>query len=76
MKLEVPYSVILPDGSAADVKRVSAKVIGGELAQIVYTVEKESGAWADVASEDVHPQDPEDNGGALPLHDKRLSGHW
>jgi len=75
LKLEVPHSVILPDGSAAEVKGVSAKVIEGQLAQIAYTVEKESGAWTDVASEEVHPQDPGDNGDALPLPDKRLSGH-
>jgi hypothetical protein len=73
LKLEVPHSVILPDGSAAEVKRVSAKVIDGQLAQILYTVERESGAWTDVASDQVDLQDSEDNGDALPLPRKQLS---
>jgi hypothetical protein len=34
-------------------------VIDGRPSQIVYTVEKASGAWTDVAGEEVHPQ-PED----------------
>ena len=60
MKLEVPHSVILPDGSVAEVKGVFAKVIEGQLAQIVYTVERESGAWMDVESEEANLQDAGD----------------
>jgi hypothetical protein len=51
--LEIPDSVVLPDGTSAQVKGIAAKVIDGKLEQIVYTVEKASGAWSDVASEDV-----------------------
>ena len=49
--LEIPHSVILPDGTTAQVKAVAANVVDGQLAQIVYTVEKESGAWAEYAVE-------------------------
>ena len=56
MKLEIPRSVVLPDGTTAEVKGVAAKVIAGQLTQIVYTVEKESGAWSDVCIEEVHPE--------------------
>ena len=58
MNLEIPHSVVLPDGTTAQVKGVAAKVIDGQLAQIVYTVEKDSGAWADVLSEEVQLQHP------------------
>jgi hypothetical protein len=51
LTLEVPESVTLPDGTTASVKGVEAKVIDGHLAQIVYTVEKDSGAWAQVPQE-------------------------
>jgi hypothetical protein len=67
LKLEVPLSVILPDGTNADVKGVAAKVIDGQLAQIVYTVEKETGAWTDVAAEAIHPQDSRANEIAPPV---------
>ena len=56
MKLEIPESLILPDGTTATVRGVAAQVIDGTLAQIVYTVEKESGAWAEIASEELTPQ--------------------
>ena len=56
MKLEIPESLILPDGTTATVRGVAAQVIDGALAQIVYTVEKESGAWAQITSEELHPQ--------------------
>jgi hypothetical protein len=58
LNLEIPHSVVLPDGTTAQVKGVAAKVIDGQLAQIVYTVEKDSGAWADVLSEAVQLQHP------------------
>ena len=53
MILEVPDSVVLPDGTAAEVKGIAAKVIDGKLEQIVYTVERASGAWMDVTSEEI-----------------------
>ena len=53
MRLEVPDSVILPDGTTVQVKGITAKVIDGMLEQIVYTVEKASGAWTDVTHEEV-----------------------
>ena len=56
MKLEIPESLILPDGTTAIVRSVTAQVIDGRLAQIVYTVEKESGAWAEITSEELTPQ--------------------
>ena len=51
LKLEIPQSIVLPDGTSALVRGVTAKVIDGHLDQIVYTVEKESGAWLEVAGE-------------------------
>jgi hypothetical protein len=51
LNLEVPQSLVLPDGTAALVRGVSAKVIDGRIDQIVYTVEKESGAWTEVAAD-------------------------
>lgn len=56
MNLEVPQNVVLPDGTTAVVRGVCAKVVNGRLDEIVYTVEKESGAWTDVASADVKTQ--------------------
>jgi hypothetical protein len=58
LKLEIPNSVVLPDGTTAQVKGVSANVVDGELAEIVYTIEKESGAWAEYPAPDIqqHPQ--------------------
>jgi hypothetical protein len=56
LTLEIPQSVVLADGTTALVRGVVANVSNGRLDQIVYTVEKESGAWTDVASADVLPQ--------------------
>jgi hypothetical protein len=60
LTLEVPDSVVLPDGTAAEVKGIAAKVIDGKLEQIVYTVERASGAWTDVTSEDIAAGDAGD----------------
>ena len=49
-------SVVLADGTTAVVRGVAAKVIDGSIDQIVYTVEKESGAWTEVASAEVQMQ--------------------
>jgi hypothetical protein len=54
LKLEIPETVVMPDGTTAIVRGVTANVINGGLDQIVYTVEKASGAWAEVAMQDVH----------------------
>jgi hypothetical protein len=51
LKLEIPRVLTLVDGTAAQVKGVAAKVVDGRVVQIVYTVEKENGAWTDVAVE-------------------------
>jgi hypothetical protein len=51
MTLEIPQSLTMPDGTTALVRGVAAKVIDGRLDEIVYTVEKASGAWAEVAAE-------------------------
>ena len=59
LNLDVPSSVILPDGTTAAVKALAASVVDGRLEQIVYTVEKKSGAWFDVASEDVQRGHPD-----------------
>lgn len=56
LKLEIPESVVLPDGTTALVRGVSARVIDGRLVQIVYSVEKASGAWTEVAVEDGETQ--------------------
>jgi len=56
LKLEVPESVVLPDGTPAAVRGVAARVVGGRLEQIVYTVEKESGAWTEVAGDEAQIQ--------------------
>ena len=61
MKLEVPDSLTLADGSTVEVKGIAAKVIDGKLEQIVYTVEKANGAWTDVTAEEVRTEpDPTD----------------
>jgi len=44
---------MLSDGTTAQVKGVAAKVIDGQLSEIMYTVEKASGAWAEMAREEV-----------------------
>ena len=46
----------MADGTTAQVKAVTANVIDGRLAQVVYTVEKDNGAWTDVPGEDVQPK--------------------
>ena len=51
MNLVVPESITLPDGTTAQVKGVAAAVIDGRLTQVVYTLEKANGAWAEVESE-------------------------
>ena len=51
MTLEIPDSLTLPDGTTAQVRTVTATVTDGHVDQVVYTVEKESGAWLDVAAD-------------------------
>jgi len=51
--LEVPNSIALPGGATADVKGVTAKRVDGKLVQVVYTIEKSTGAWSEVAAVDV-----------------------
>ena len=53
MTLDVPEVVTLADGTTVRVKAVAANVIEGQLSQVVYTVEKETGAWAEVTREEV-----------------------
>ena len=45
----------MADGTTVKVKGVAARVIDGQLDQVVYTVERSSGAWADIAASDVRP---------------------
>lgn len=56
MKLEVPDSLTLADGSTVEVKGIAAKVIDGKLEQIVYTVEKANGAWTDVSGDEIRTE--------------------
>jgi hypothetical protein len=51
LHLEIPESLILPDGARAPVRGVAAKIVDGKLEQVMYTVEKPSGAWVEVAGE-------------------------
>jgi hypothetical protein len=53
MTLEIPESITLSDGTSAIVRGINAKVIDGKLNQIVYTVEKASGAWTDIPAEEL-----------------------
>ena len=53
MTIEVPESITLADGSSAKVMRVCAKVVDAQLLEIVYTVEKASGAWSNVPLEEL-----------------------
>ena len=53
MTLEIPEHVILSDGTTAEVKSVAASVVAGRLHRVVFTVEKDSGAWSEVAGTDV-----------------------
>ena len=57
MTLEVPDFVTLTDGSSVRVVRVVANVVHATLLDVVYTVEKDSGAWSDVSRDDVRQQD-------------------
>jgi len=57
LTLEVPDSVVLADGSSARVVRVIANVVDTKLVEVVYTVEKNSGAWSDVSRDDVRNHD-------------------
>jgi hypothetical protein len=52
---EIPDVVTLSDGSTAEVKAVAADIVDGQLTRITYKVERASGAWTDVACEDVSP---------------------
>jgi len=56
LKLEVPDSPILADGSTVEVKGITAKVIDGKLEQIAYTVEKANGAWTDVSGDEIRTE--------------------
>ena len=58
MTLEVPNSITLPGGATAHVKGVTAKLIDGKLVEVVYTIEKSTGAWSEVAAADVDPPAP------------------
>jgi hypothetical protein len=57
LTLEVPDSLILTDGSSARVVRIIANVIDAKLVDVVYTVEKDSGAWSDVSRDEVRNED-------------------
>jgi hypothetical protein len=48
LTLAIPELVILPDGNTAHVKAVTAKVVAGQLEQVVFIVEKQGGAWTEV----------------------------
>src|SRR5437867_3147108 len=56
LNLEIPESIALADGTTAMVRAVTAKVLNGKLDQVVYTVEKESGAWTEVPADNVSAQ--------------------
>jgi hypothetical protein len=51
LTLEIPDHLTLPDGTTAQVRSVTATVSDGHVEQVVYTVEKESGAWLEVAAD-------------------------
>jgi hypothetical protein len=51
LTLEIPEQLTLPDGTTARVRTVTATVTDGHIDQVVYTVEKESGAWLDVTAD-------------------------
>ena len=51
MTLEIPDHLTLPDGTTARVRTVTATVTDGHVDQVVYTVEKDSGAWLDVTAD-------------------------
>jgi len=58
LQLDVPQSVVLPDGRTAQVREVSAQVSEGKIVHIVYTVEKENGAWTKLSGDEVDAQQP------------------
>lgn len=59
MTLDVPEQLTLPDGTTAQVRTVTATVTDGHVDQVVYTVEKASGAWVEVtAAADAMPALP------------------
>lgn len=51
MTLEIPDQLTLADGTSARVRTVTATVTDGRIDQVIYTVEKASGAWLDVAAD-------------------------
>jgi hypothetical protein len=51
MTLEIPDHLTLADGTTARVRTVTATVTDGHVDQVVYTVEKASGAWLDVTAD-------------------------
>ena len=53
LTLEVPEVVVLADGTTVHVKAVAAIVVYGGFTEITFTVEKPTGAWAEVASDEV-----------------------
>jgi hypothetical protein len=58
LTLEIPKLVMLADGTTAEVKSVTANVIAGQLEQVIFIVEKHSGAWTEVSGPDVCLPDP------------------
>ena len=56
LNVEIPNLVTLTDGTTAQVKAVAVTVVDGHLGEVVYTVEKQNGAWAEVTARDVRPQ--------------------
>lgn len=53
MTLEIPDQLTLPDGTAALVRTVTVTVTDGQIHRVVYTVEKASGAWLEVAADEI-----------------------
>ena len=51
LTLDIPDHLTLPDGATARVRTVTATVTDGRVDRVVYTVEKASGAWLDVAAD-------------------------
>jgi hypothetical protein len=56
LNLEIPKLVTLADGTTAQVKAVAVTVIDGQLGEVVYTVERQDGAWAEVTGSDLRLQ--------------------
>jgi hypothetical protein len=55
LTLQIPDYLTLADGTTARVRAVIATVTDGLVHQVVYTVEKDSGAWLDVVADDANP---------------------